>query len=51
MAFILLIAELSVGRNEIYIEFLGAVSAIIEAILAVPQFLKNLKNKSTEGLS
>lgn len=36
---------------NIFIELLGFASLLTEAMLGIPQFWKNLKNKSTEGMS
>jgi len=48
---LLVIFEFTIGTNILYIESLGILSAIVEATLGIPQFCKNLRNKSTEGLS
>ncbi len=34
----------------VYLESLGFVSVFTEAMLGAPQFYKNYKNKSTEGM-
>lgn len=34
----------------IFIEIVGFLAVLIEAILGVPQFLRNLSNKSTVGM-
>jgi len=36
---------------SVFIEFLGFASVFTEAMLAAPQFYRNFKNKSTEGMS
>lgn len=35
---------------KVYLETLGFVSVFTEAMLGAPQFYKNFKNKSTEGM-
>lgn len=34
----------------VYVELLGFVSLLLEAMLGVPQFWRNFSNKSTEGM-
>jgi len=48
---VLLLLEFIISGNNVYIELLGAVSALLEAMLPVPQFCKNWRSKSVEGLS
>jgi hypothetical protein len=38
-------------NNSIYVEILGTASASVEAIIGIPQIIKNNKSKSTESLS
>lgn len=38
-------------NNSIYVETLGFMAVFIEAMLGMPQFLKNYQNKSTIGMS
>lgn len=38
-------------NSSFFIEFLGFASVFTEACLALPQFYKNFRNKSTEGMS
>lgn len=51
LGLVLLLLELVMGGNAVYAELLGTVSALLEAVLPVPQFCKNWKSKSIEGLS
>jgi len=37
--------------NKLYIETLGFLALLFEALLGVPQFANNFRNKSTEGMS
>lgn len=34
----------------IFVESVGLLAVLTEAMLGVPQFLRNLNNKSTEGM-
>lgn len=45
------ILTLILVKNKLYMELIGYASVITEASLGFPQFLSNLKNKSTAGLS
>ena len=38
-------------RNVVYIETIGFLAVLVEALLGIPQFLRNLRVKSTEGMS
>ena len=38
-------------RNVVYIETIGFLAVLVEALLGIPQFLRNLRLKSTEGMS
>ena len=38
-------------HNEFYIEGIGLAAVLCEALLGVPQFLRNFRLKSTEGMS
>lgn len=38
-------------HNEIYIETIGFLAVFFEALLGVPQFIKNFRSRSTEGMS
>lgn len=38
------------GNNFIFIEFIGSMAVLTEAMLGVPQFLRNFRNKSTKGM-
>lgn len=54
MAFSLTIGTISqiIGYDNIlYIEVLGAASASVEAIIAVPQIISNFRSKNTESIS
>ncbi|KAG8248741.1 PQ-loop repeat-containing protein 1 [Homalodisca vitripennis] len=37
--------------SSVYIEALGFLALLTEAMLAIPQLLQNFRNKSTEGMS
>ena len=37
--------------NQLYFEVLGSAALLTEAVLGVPQLLKNMQTNSTEGLS
>jgi len=51
IVFVLLMLEVTIGNNTFYIETLGMLSAIAESAPGIPQFYRNCKLKSTEGLS
>ena len=38
-------------KNVVYIETIGFLAVFVEALLGVPQFLRNLRLRSTEGMS
>ena len=38
-------------RNTVYIETIGFMAVLFEALLGIPQFLRNLRMRSTEGMS
>lgn len=37
-------------HNVIFIEIIGFLALLTEAMLGVPQLMKNLRNRSTEGM-
>jgi len=37
-------------HNVIFIEIIGFLALLTEAMLGVPQLVKNLRNRSTEGM-
>lgn len=38
-------------NNVVYIEFIGLLAVLCEALLGIPQFVRNFQLKSTEGMS
>jgi hypothetical protein len=38
-------------RNMVYIEIIGFLAVFVEALLGMPQFIRNFRLKSTEGMS
>lgn len=38
------------SSNIIFVEGVGMMAALTEAMLGLPQFLQNLRNKSTKGM-
>ncbi|CCG83802.1 protein of unknown function [Taphrina deformans PYCC 5710] len=46
----LAVLQVLIGRSPYYVSFLGTIGLGIEATLPIPQFLKNNKNKSVEGI-
>ncbi len=49
-SFIVGIVTFSLLRVHIFVELLGFASLLTEALLGIPQFWKNFKNTSTEGM-
>ena len=38
-------------KNVVYIETIGFLAVVCEALLGIPQFVRNFRLKSTEGMS
>ena len=38
-------------HNTVYIETIGFLAVFFEALLGVPQFIRNFRSRSTEGMS
>jgi len=38
-------------HNMVYIEIIGFLAVFVEALLGMPQFIRNFRLKSTEGMS
>lgn len=38
-------------HNQVYVESIGLLAVFCEALLGVPQFIRNLRLRSTEGMS
>lgn len=50
MSIVLSIITFFFLHSPIYVECLGFLALFTEAMLGVPQLIKNLRNKSTEGM-